>query len=700
MEEWAKIPAAVCVNLVKNYRKRLNSIIISEAVPVVSPSCPVVYCIPAVVSPIPLSQLRFAAAISGSAKPVPGTLDFDQRKSTLRRTARSTEGGLDLTAVRRRNRLKWANAHIQWHLALWRGVLFTDESQFLLYRGDPCWSFAGLYWSFAGLCWSLTSNMTSINQLRTSISQLRTSLNQHQNIPNQHPSIKTYLPAYAVFFTRMADSVYGVVWMSPSPYHSLTVTSHPGLHLPVSIALIASASVTNQRRYKCPGPSPRRSRIVPPAFSDFHSRLSDYSLGLPVIYLSAPVSTLPLALGSIHTFDESRYRILRHPKIQWLSEYRPTMDPASRLFRLRQGNQPIEDYVIDFCELFYLVTFNDVALKDIFRHGLNEPISSYLTGGKIYWSLEQYIDYVLLLSGSSFTVGIADEEPCNPTRPLTLSLQNLKPAHAMSAASKPAHAMPAAPGPAHAMPAAPGPAHVMPAAPGPAHAMSAKPAPALVTSAKPEPALVTSAKPVPAFVTSAPESASVTAALPESAPVTAALPESAAVTAALPESAPISATLPELVHKMAAIPKTVHKMAAPSESPAKMAAMPEPPHAMVILPESRPVMSAIPQASQVMADPLESSQSWTFSANQVTDDLHEPSKVTAVVPESSQVTADLHEPSQVTAGLHEPSQVTADFPESSQVTVDLPVSSKVTVDLPVSSQVMADLPKSSHGRPP
>ncbi len=44
--------------------------------------------------------------------------------------------GLDLTAVRCRNRLEWANAHIRWHLALWRGVLFMDESRFSLYRAD------------------------------------------------------------------------------------------------------------------------------------------------------------------------------------------------------------------------------------------------------------------------------------------------------------------------------------------------------------------------------------------------------------------------------------------------------------------------------------------------------------------------------------------------------------------------------------
>ncbi len=30
MEEWAKIPAAICANLVKNYRKRLTSVIVKQ----------------------------------------------------------------------------------------------------------------------------------------------------------------------------------------------------------------------------------------------------------------------------------------------------------------------------------------------------------------------------------------------------------------------------------------------------------------------------------------------------------------------------------------------------------------------------------------------------------------------------------------------------------------------------------------------
>ncbi len=50
--------------------------------------------------------------------------------------ARHPHRGLDLTAVRSHNRFEWANAHIRWRLALWRGVFFTDESRFSLYRAD------------------------------------------------------------------------------------------------------------------------------------------------------------------------------------------------------------------------------------------------------------------------------------------------------------------------------------------------------------------------------------------------------------------------------------------------------------------------------------------------------------------------------------------------------------------------------------
>uniref|UniRef100_A0A8C7XJ79 Transposase Tc1-like domain-containing protein n=1 Tax=Oryzias sinensis TaxID=183150 RepID=A0A8C7XJ79_9TELE len=50
--------------------------------------------------------------------------------------ARRPHRGLDLTPVRPPNRLEWANAHMRWRLARWRGVLFTDESRFTLFRAD------------------------------------------------------------------------------------------------------------------------------------------------------------------------------------------------------------------------------------------------------------------------------------------------------------------------------------------------------------------------------------------------------------------------------------------------------------------------------------------------------------------------------------------------------------------------------------
>ncbi len=55
--------------------------------------------------------------------------------------------GLDLTAVCRRNRLEWANAHIRWCLALWRGVLSLGESRFSLHRA-ACMASCG--WA---VCW-------------------------------------------------------------------------------------------------------------------------------------------------------------------------------------------------------------------------------------------------------------------------------------------------------------------------------------------------------------------------------------------------------------------------------------------------------------------------------------------------------------------------------------------------------------------
>ncbi|KAI2647405.1 Foot protein 1 variant 1 [Labeo rohita] len=231
------------------------------------------------------------------------------------------------------------------------------------------------------------------------------------------------------------------------------------------------------------------------------------------------------------------------------------MDAASRLFCLRQGNRCIEDYVVDF--------FQTAALKDIFCHGLNEPIHSCLPGGKIHWSLEQYIDYALRLSGSSFTVGIADEGPRNPAvtpTPQPVHVKPAKPAQVMSGiiqvTSEPYHAMSAKPKPTQVTSNTPKPVHVMPAKSKPVQATSTKPRSANVTSAKLH---STSAKPQPALIMpAAPGPARAMPARPESAPVMAALLQPAHKMAALPEPAHKMAALPEPVHKMAALPEPGH----------------------------------------------------------------------------------------------------------------------------------------------
>ncbi len=71
--------------------------------------------------------------------------------------------------------------------------------------------------------------------------------------------------------------------------------------------------------------------------------------------------------------------------------------------------------------------------KDMFQVGLNEAIRSGLPGGKIPFPLAEYIDYALLLCGSSFTVGVMEAEHDTSS----------KPAHVMPAKLRSAHVMPA-----------------------------------------------------------------------------------------------------------------------------------------------------------------------------------------------------------------------------------------------------------------
>ncbi len=86
------------------------------------------------------------------------------------------------------------------------------------------------------------------------------------------------------------------------------------------------------------------------------------------------------------------------------------MDASYQIFDLRQGSLSIEEYVTQFCLLSNKVHFDEVALKYIFRFGLNEPIKSWLPEGQFNVSLRDFMDYALLCAGSSFMVGVVEEE--------------------------------------------------------------------------------------------------------------------------------------------------------------------------------------------------------------------------------------------------------------------------------------------------
>ncbi len=260
----------------------------------------------------------------------------------------------------------------------------------------------------------------------------------------------------------------------------------------------------------------------------------------------------------------------------------------------------MEEYVHQFCELSDKVPFGDVFLKDIFRFGLSEPVKSWLPEGKFDVSLTDFMDYALMVAGSSFTVGVleekrntASETEVTDAPERTHKMAATATGHIITAIHESGkvtashcepnqvtadlpepHNRPAKPESAHVMPAKPESAHVMPAKPGSALIVPAKPGSALVVPAKPGSALVVPAKPGPARVMSAmPESPAKMATMPADAPLwpgliacvldaplvsvrAAGIPRAAALT--VPESLHVSADLPESLHVSADLPESLH----------------------------------------------------------------------------------------------------------------------------------------------
>ncbi len=91
-------------------------------------------------------------------------------------------------------------------------------------------------------------------------------------------------------------------------------------------------------------------------------------------------------------------------------EHWPGMDTSRILLALKQGPRSLENYIQEYLAIAYYSDLPDCLLIEFFCDGINQPLRSKLISEGPRSSLCQFMDYALLCVGSSFTVGVADEE--------------------------------------------------------------------------------------------------------------------------------------------------------------------------------------------------------------------------------------------------------------------------------------------------
>ncbi|KAI2660773.1 hypothetical protein H4Q32_008435 [Labeo rohita] len=294
------------------------------------------------------------------------------------------------------------------------------------------------------------------------------------------------------------------------------------------------------------------------------------------------------------------------------------------------------------------------------------------------------MDYTYLTVGSSFTVGVANEERDTPVMPVA------QPARGVAGASERAHIMAANVEPARKMAAAPERDATNTPAAWPAHDTAA-----LLEHAQAGVAALDRLLEMVANMglirkmAARTELRHVTAAIPEPYEVAAAFPDSSQVskssqaTAAVPVSNQAGAVFPVQVnqvteppHKMAATPEPPHKMAATPEPPHKMAATPEPPHKMAATPEPPHKMAATPEPAKAPSVKPQPAQAISVKP--------QPGHVMFSAPESAPIMASL--PEAVSESSHAP----PDGPESSHVPSGLKSAPEVPSGLKSAPEVPSD----------
>ncbi len=91
-------------------------------------------------------------------------------------------------------------------------------------------------------------------------------------------------------------------------------------------------------------------------------------------------------------------------------QYWPGMYTARLLLSLKQGKRLLEDFTQEYLDVANDSDFPDDILIDFFCDGINQPLKSQLIREGPRSSLSRFLDYALLCTGSSFTVGVVEEE--------------------------------------------------------------------------------------------------------------------------------------------------------------------------------------------------------------------------------------------------------------------------------------------------
>ncbi len=257
-------------------------------------------------------------------------------------------------------------------------------------------------------------------------------------------------------------------------------------------------------------------------------------------------------------------------------EHWPGMDTARILLNLKQGSRSLENYIQEYLAIAHYSDLPDCLLIELFCDGINQPLQS--EGPRL--SLAQFMDYALLTVGSSFTVGVADEE--RDTAFMTEMAATLEHAHKMAATTTPRH--------------------VIAAASEPINIAAVASEPMYVSYDLPEPSQATA---------DLRESSQATADLRESNPTTVDLHVSSQVTVDLhqPESRHVSAHQPEPLHVSAELPESITPrdlrsvlrtpclVSSVRDAPlvsARAAGIPKFPHVNPPVPELIPLSEALP----------------------------------------------------------------------------------------------------------